>query len=91
MRHYCCSRELGGCEQETDVYWLAQLQVISDSNLRTSTLLTIFRHSTMESMNIQVNRIKMSDYEQHHYDKDLLRQSGELSNLLLFFFVCSPF
>lgn len=38
----------------------------------------------MESMNIQVNRIKMSDYEQHHYDKDLLRQSGELSNLLLF-------
>lgn len=31
----------------------------------------------MESMNIQVHRIKMPDYEQHHYDKELLRQSGE--------------
>ena len=34
-------------------------------------------HSTMESMSIQVLRIKMCDYEQHHYDKELLRQSGE--------------
>ncbi|GAB0095419.1 Ankyrin repeat-containing domain [Sergentomyia squamirostris] len=37
---------------------------------------SIFRHSTLEPLNISINRITMSDYEQHHYDKDLLKQSA---------------
>lgn len=49
--------------------WKQILMQIHHSSIR--------RHSTMESMNIQVHRIKMPDYEQHHYDKELLRQSGE--------------
>lgn len=27
-------------------------------------------------MNITISRIKMSDYEQHHYDKDTLKQNA---------------
>ncbi|XP_055681925.1 uncharacterized protein LOC129789281 isoform X2 [Lutzomyia longipalpis] len=34
------------------------------------------QHSTLEPLNISINRITMSDYEQHHYDKDLLKQSA---------------
>ncbi|XP_059617660.1 eye-specific diacylglycerol kinase [Phlebotomus argentipes] len=34
------------------------------------------QHSTMEPLNISINRITMSDYEQNHYDKDLLKQSA---------------
>lgn len=31
---------------------------------------------TLEPMNINICRIKMSDYEQHHYDKETLKQSA---------------
>lgn len=27
-------------------------------------------------MNIGISRIKMSDYEQHHYDKEIMKQSA---------------
>lgn len=30
----------------------------------------------LEPINIGVSRIKMSDYEQHHYDKELLKQTA---------------
>lgn len=34
------------------------------------------RQTTLEPMNITISRIKMSDYEQHHYDKDTLKQNA---------------
>lgn len=37
---------------------------------------------TLEPMNINICRIKMSDYEQHHYDKDSLKQSAETIGLI---------
>jgi len=27
-------------------------------------------------MNVNISRIKMSDYEQHHYDKEILKQTA---------------
>ncbi|CRK97224.1 CLUMA_CG010621, isoform B [Clunio marinus] len=33
--------------------------------------------TTLEPMNIGISRIKMSDYEQHHYDKEIMKQSAE--------------
>lgn len=27
-------------------------------------------------MNVGISRIKMSDYEQHHYDKEIMKQSA---------------
>lgn len=32
--------------------------------------------TALENLNICVHRISMSDYEQHHYDKNLLTQAG---------------
>jgi diacylglycerol kinase (ATP) len=29
-------------------------------------------------MNIVISRIKMSDYEQHHYDKEIMKQSASV-------------
>jgi diacylglycerol kinase (ATP) len=29
-------------------------------------------------MNISISRIKMSDYEQHHYDKEIMKQSATI-------------
>lgn len=34
------------------------------------------RQATLEPMNIGISRIKMSDYEQHHYDKEIMKQSA---------------
>lgn len=34
------------------------------------------RQATLEPMSINICRIKMSDYEQHHYDKETLKQSA---------------
>jgi diacylglycerol kinase (ATP) len=36
----------------------------------------LYRQTTLEPMNISISRIKMSDYEQHHYDKDTLKQNA---------------
>lgn len=36
------------------------------------------RQATLEPTNINICRIKMSDYEQHHYDKESLKQSAAL-------------
>ncbi|KAG5682357.1 hypothetical protein PVAND_011713 [Polypedilum vanderplanki] len=36
------------------------------------------QQATLEPTNINICRIKMSDYEQHHYDKDSLKQSATL-------------
>jgi len=36
------------------------------------------RQATLEPMNINICRIKMSDYEQHHYDKETLKQSATI-------------
>lgn len=32
--------------------------------------------TALDNLKITVHRINMSDYEQHHYDKDLLAQAG---------------
>lgn len=32
--------------------------------------------TALDNLNITINRISMNDYEQHHYDKDLLAQAG---------------
>lgn len=34
-----------------------------------------------EQLHIPVYRISMSDYEQHHYDKTRLRDTGKLNSL----------
>lgn len=34
------------------------------------------RQATLEPTNIGISRIKMSDYEQHHYDKEIMKQSA---------------
>lgn len=34
------------------------------------------RPATLETLKVNVDRISMSDYEQHHYDKELLKQAG---------------
>lgn len=33
--------------------------------------------AAVESLNVNIHRITMSDYEQYHYDKDLLKQSAQ--------------
>lgn len=33
--------------------------------------------TALDNLKICVHRISMADYEQHHYDKDLLAQAGE--------------
>lgn len=35
-----------------------------------------FRPATLEKLKVSVQKIGMSDYEQHHYDKDLLAQAA---------------
>jgi hypothetical protein len=35
-----------------------------------------YRQTALETFKVNVDRINMSDYEQHHYDKDLLKQAG---------------
>lgn len=35
-----------------------------------------YRQATLEPMNVGISRIKMSDYEQHHYDKEIMKQSA---------------
>lgn len=40
--------------------------------------------TALDNLKINIHRIAMNDYEQHHYDKDLLVQAGrkiELSRL----------
>ncbi|XP_070500338.1 eye-specific diacylglycerol kinase [Chironomus tepperi] len=39
---------------------------------------TNVQQATLEPMNINICRIKMSDYEQHHYDKETLKQSATI-------------
>ncbi|XP_071452810.1 eye-specific diacylglycerol kinase isoform X2 [Hetaerina americana] len=34
------------------------------------------QQTTLEQLKLTVNKINMSDYEQHHYDKDLLKQAA---------------
>ena len=34
------------------------------------------RQTTLETLKVNVDRISMCDYEQHHYDKELLKQAG---------------
>ncbi|XP_046395493.1 eye-specific diacylglycerol kinase isoform X2 [Ischnura elegans] len=34
------------------------------------------QQATLEQLKLTVNKINMSDYEQHHYDKDLLKQAA---------------
>jgi diacylglycerol kinase (ATP) len=34
------------------------------------------RQATLEPMSVGISRIKMSDYEQHHYDKEIMKQSA---------------
>jgi hypothetical protein len=34
------------------------------------------RQTALEAMKVNVDRISMCDYEQHHYDKELLQQAG---------------
>jgi hypothetical protein len=41
-----------------------------------STFYYKFRQTPLEPVNINISRIKMSDYEQHHYDKETLKQSA---------------
>lgn len=41
--------------------------------------------TALDNLKINVHRISMSEYEQHHYDKDLLAQAGMYKTLLLFF------
>lgn len=38
--------------------------------------------TALDNLNICVHRISMSDYEQHHYDKNLLTQAGTLTTIL---------
>lgn len=33
--------------------------------------------TAFDNLKISVNKIMMADYEQHHYDKDLLIQAGK--------------
>lgn len=40
--------------------------------------ITFHRLSGFEPLNISIYKITMTDYEHHHYDKDLLRQSAVL-------------
>lgn len=35
--------------------------------------------TALDNLKINVHKISMTDYEQHHYDKDLLAQAGEFS------------
>jgi hypothetical protein len=35
-----------------------------------------YRQTALETLKVNVDRISMSDYEQHHYDKELLKQAG---------------
>lgn len=34
------------------------------------------RQTALETLKVNVDRISMCDYEQHHYDKELLKQAG---------------
>lgn len=34
------------------------------------------RTTTLEPTSIGISRIKMSDYEQHHYDKEIMKQTA---------------
>lgn len=36
--------------------------------------------TALDNLKIDVYKINMADYEQHHYDKDLLAQAGKLKN-----------
>lgn len=36
--------------------------------------------TALDNLKISVNKISMADYEQHHYDKDLLIQAGKGHN-----------
>lgn len=38
----------------------------------------VFRQSNFDLVPITINKISMTDYEIHHYDKDLLRQSATI-------------
>lgn len=40
--------------------------------------------TALDNLKINVHKISMADYEQHHYDKDLLAQAGKYLNLLFF-------
>ena len=35
-----------------------------------------YRQTALEALKVNVDRISMCDYEQHHYDKELLKQAG---------------
>lgn len=39
---------------------------------------TVYRQSNFEPIPITIYKISMTDYETHHYDKDLLRQSATI-------------
>ena len=39
-------------------------------------LIAFPRTTTLEPITIGVSRIKMSDYEQHHYDKEIMKQTA---------------
>lgn len=38
----------------------------------------VFRQSNFDPIPIKIYKISMTDYEIHHYDKDLLRQSATI-------------
>jgi hypothetical protein len=45
--------------------------------LEANTLLFYCRQAALEQMKVSVKKIGMTDYEQHHYDKELISQCGE--------------
>lgn len=36
-----------------------------------------FSQAPLETLRVELYSINMSDYEQHHYDKELLKQAGK--------------
>jgi hypothetical protein len=42
------------------------------------------RQTALETLKVNVDRISMSDYEQHHYDKELLKQAGMYHDIVTF-------
>lgn len=40
------------------------------------------RQTAVGTISVNLDKITMSDYEQHHYDKDLLKQAGNITSFV---------
>lgn len=52
--------------------------VLSHFQLVHDFIFLFYRQTTLDQLKFTIHLITMSDYEQHHYDKELLKQAGKI-------------